>query len=285
MKKIISILLSIIILSSICCVSVSAADTLSPKKDLLILCDVVYYEFLTVVGGCIPFDRMDEELWDAFEYADNIFYDKNATDEDYIEARERLISAIYNLNVYTDYIQEAYELSLQEQNYNNWYSEEDWSNFVEKRVALGEALETDDPTIATDAFYDLLYACNVMTNRYTLKGDINRDGEVNVADTTLLQKYLVGKVELTGAQKMLSGAYFYESPDVSAATTIQKYCAGLISEMPNNKVFLSDLKTHENEERITQRAFNFVICPRTYLTPYNSAANGYYDTEFMRYYY
>lgn len=61
-----------------------------------------------------------------------------------------------------------------------------------------------------------------MTNAYTLKGDVNKDGVVNVVDATLIQKYIAHEVEFTGAQKMLTNVAKYESDiSVIAATDLQ----------------------------------------------------------------
>lgn len=93
---------------------------------------------------------------------------------------------------------------------------------------MKEALDTGLDSKITEAFYDLLYCYDVMTNRYKLRGDVNKDGEVNVIDATLVQKYLAGLENFTGAQRMLCCEYNYENFNISAATTIQKYSAGLI---------------------------------------------------------
>lgn len=67
-----------------------------------------------------------------------------------------------------------------------------------------------------------------MTNAYTLKGDVNKDGVVNVVDATLIQKYIAHEVEFTGAQKMLTNVAKYESDiSVIAATDLQKFIVGL----------------------------------------------------------
>ena len=50
----------------------------------------------------------------------------------------------------------------------------------------------------------MMTSYNKMTNAYTVKGDVNGDGEVNIEDATLVQKYVVHIENLTGAQKMLT---------------------------------------------------------------------------------
>ena len=106
---------------------------------------------------------------------------------------------------------------------------------------------------------------NKMSNAYTLKGDLNKDGEVNVLDVTLLQKYLVGIENLTGAQKMLANAEEYENPSITEATLIQKYAVGEISEFTNYGHFVVDNKVVnyiDDENLVYERILNFNICPR-----------------------
>lgn len=283
MKKILAVFLATtMILSATFCTSVSASTTLTPENELDLL---TYYNemYFSTTGICKPFE-LGSDIEDVLGNAQQVLSDSNSTDEDYLLAYENLINADYNFNIDDFFAKEAYELALAEQNYNNWYSEEDWADFVSKRDALKTALDTKISENITETFYDMLYSYNVMTNRYTVKGDINKDGVVNVLDATLLQKYLVNRANLTGAQKMLTCAYNYEDFDISAVTTIQKYSVNLVSEMPNNKVFISDFETYESDERIMERAFNFIICPRTNDGMYE-LRNGFYDTQFLEEYY
>lgn len=284
MKKFISIfLITAMLFSTVSSLGVSATQELTPYRDLTTLRYYTNY-YLSSTGMCKPFYWYDTKIEDALKNINEVLRDKTSTDEDYLIAYNTLFSADYNLTIAPDFAEGAYNLALKEQNYNNWYSEEDWERFETTRASLGKALETQLPTKISEAFYDMLYSYNVMTNRYTLKGDINKDGVVNITDVTLIQKYLVGNAELTGAQKMLTSAYNYENIDINEATTIQKYSINLLSEMPNNKVFLSDFETYESDERITERAMNFIICPRTNDGIYN-LRNGYYDTQFLEEYY
>lgn len=64
-----------------------------------------------------------------------------------------------------------------------------------------------------------------------LYGDINLDGEVNVRDATLIQRYLVGLE--TFNEQQLENAMFLSGDEISVrnATQIQRYVAGLISSL------------------------------------------------------
>lgn len=61
---------------------------------------------------------------------------------------------------------------------------------------------------------------------YTFVGDINKDGTVNILDTTLLQKYLADKQTFTGGQLCVSAVNCdLNEISILCATEIQKYSA------------------------------------------------------------
>lgn len=112
--------------------------------------------------------------------------------------------------------------AVHENNYNNWYTEEQWNTFVEKRNNLLQALSVNHPNFEPEryasvkedeytlaqqkyiskCFYELLYIYNEMTCKDIILGDVNRDGVVNVEDVTDIQKYIVNKINFTGAQEL-----------------------------------------------------------------------------------
>ncbi len=162
--------------------------------------------------------------------------------------KDKLYSAAYNLHVDVAYAKTAYDNACKEQNYNNWYSDEQWNEFQYKLADLKTDLEpyiagTNDYDVwaITNAYNELLAVYNKMTNAYTLKGDVNKDGVVNVVDATLIQKYIAHEVEFTGAQKMLTNVAKYESGiSVIAATDLQKFIVGLNADFGNNHIFLDE---------------------------------------------
>ncbi|MEE1318658.1 MAG: dockerin type I repeat-containing protein, partial [Ruminococcus sp.] len=212
MKKFISTMLAVILIfSSISCINTSALTTSDEDENKKKIEDNLYYliqfnqEYFTILGECRPF--YSSSVYDLTCELENVVYDDSSTYNDLLNAYDKLLYADYNLIIEVRMAKWTYELSLKEQNYNNWYSDEDWATFVEKRDALKVALDTGLKSKISDAFYDLLYCYNVMTNRYTLKGDVNKDGAVNIIDVTLIQKYLAGEENFTGAQRMLCGDY------------------------------------------------------------------------------
>nr|WP_296168762.1 dockerin type I domain-containing protein [uncultured Ruminococcus sp.] len=142
-----------------------------------------------------------------------------------------------------NYAENTCYIAVHEKNYNNWYTEGQWNTFVEKRNNLLQALSVnhpnfepekygsvkeDDYTLAQQkyidkCFFELIYIYNEMTCKDIVMGDVNRDGTVDVADVTLMQKYIAGETEFTDAQK-LRARVNYDSYSVSIkdVTTVQK---------------------------------------------------------------
>lgn len=263
MKKIISVILSAAMLSSVFCMNVSAAEDSVTKEKLAYLLNAYNINFSIwgkpIIQGCIE---------DVFVNAQKVYEDSNATDSDYNEALIELKNnALNEIYINYGYAEATYELASKEQNYNNWYSEDDWAEFQNKLSLLKTELDKGNG-LSLELSYahrSLMGIYNKMTNSHTLRGDVNGDGTVNVEDATLIQKYLVGLENLTGAQKMLANAENYENPTVTEATMIQKYSVGIIDELPNYGHFLVDEGLDFIDENIVyERTLNFNICPRKY---------------------
>lgn len=269
MKKIISLILIVCMLVTSACFAVSAANEDSlEKQKLKYLIDLVdgYY---SIWGEPVTFTP----LMKSYSDAKTALADENSTDYDYYYARKNLFDDHLNMYVVEGFAEETYKKAREEKNYNNWYTDEQWANFQSKLDDLGKALETHDSYYSKDltvAYMAMMKAYNEMTNAYTLKGDLDRSGEVDVKDATLLMKYLARLEDLTGAQKMLSGSAKYEDLTITDATRIQKYIARLIDEMPNNSVFIEDKEEYAASAGaidpgiIMERTANFNICPRVY---------------------
>lgn len=264
MKKVLSVLLTVAMLASALCINAYAAETSITKEKLFKLIDS--YEWYGSLWGT---PSVQYQYLDVLITATDVYNDENSTEADYQEALDMLKNA--NLNdmlVHYDYAEATYELASKEKNYNNWYSEEDWAEFQNKLSDLKAVLDASERRVEspelTSAFRSLLDIYNKMTNEYTLKGDLNKDGEVNVSDVTLLQKYLVGSENLTGAQKMLANAEEYENPSIIEATLIQKYAAGEISQFDDyDNFFIEDeYVNYLDENMVYERTLNFNICPR-----------------------
>lgn len=300
MKKILAIIISAAMLMSAVCINTSAAETSKEKEELGELLDCIDWEIHGYWGRVSLYRPTCMYILDT---AKEIYNNEESTNSNYRAICDILFYSCENEYIIPEFAEETYKMALNEQNYNNWYSDEDWTEFQNRISDLGEALDfyyaEGKPFYSselTNAFHAVIKIYNEMTNEYTLKGDINGDGTVSVSDATLLQKYLAGTAELTGAQKMLANARKYENPTIAEATVIQKYCSDLIDEMPNNNVFISEndiyYTTSDSGEKqcymdmdlLKERTINFNICPRTiYSGPY--IPNNYTEIEYISGYY
>ena len=289
MKKILAILLSATLLCSAFCINASAAETSIEKERLNCLIQNwhIYNQLLgrsEVYSG-----NIEPEYTNAIELYNN----PDSTDAECKHAGDVLLYDFLNFDVVSDFARKTYDIAVNEQNYNNWYTDEQWNDFQNKLSDLGKILDTVDSGIMfskqiTTKFEALLKTYNEMTNAYTVKGDLNKDGTVNVLDVTLLQKYLANSANLTGAQKMLAGATKYENPSITDVTTIQKYSVGQLDEMPNNNVFIADSGyTFMDTDLLMSKTINFTICPRTLPSIYMYAplSNNYSGVNFLVPYY
>lgn len=231
-------------------------------------------------------DWQSEAILGAYD----VYVDDNLTDDEYKSAKDKMYLALNNFEIPFEFASYAYEKGLEEKNYNNWYSDEHWADFQDKLKKLGKALETYgtsgksyDSNI-TVVYNDMVDAYNKMTNAYTIKGDINKDGKVNIQDVTEVQKYVVGIGHLTGAQKMLTNSLRYENLTISDATNLLKYVVGLKTEFENNSVFVNEqynIDYYDNS--IRWHAFcNFNIFPRSSGGP--RVDNDYTDFATTAYY-
>lgn len=315
MKRIISILLaSVIMLASVACLNVSAFET---DRS----CAVTYYDFSLLADQCnsywygLGFERpfggsSVSRMYGLVDRANSI------TNGEYIATDEEIQTLYYdlwdqanNITVAVDYAYLSYEKACKEENFGNFYSEEDWNSFVQKRESLKATMDTyydisrlenglikvsyigpedsgETAQIAvSDAFYAMLGQYNVMTNKYTVIGDVDKDGDVNVKDVTLIQKYLAKLEDLTGAQIMLAGSkkYNYESLTVEQATEIQKKIARLSDAELGDGMFIPKDGCFESYERRMERTFNYIICPRAYNFPegIGNIGTGFYDTQYL----
>ncbi len=186
---------------------------------------------------------------DTYNAAYNLYnQDELATAEEYKNMKDKLYDVSYNLHIDVAYAKDAYDNACKEQNYNNWYSDDEWNEFQSKLADLKTALEpyvagTRDYDVLpiTNAYNELIAVYNKMTNAYTVKGDVNKDGVFDIKDVTLVQKYITHEVEFTGAQKMLTNEKKYESGiNVITATNLQKTIVGLNDGFENNYIFLDE---------------------------------------------
>lgn len=166
--------------------------------------------------------------------------------------------------------------AVNEKNDNNWYSDEVWNTFVEKREKLFNALSVNNPNFElkeygegildkdytikqqkyiSECFYELLEVFNTMTCQNIVLGDVNGDGVVSVVDATLVQKYIIGEVDFNCAQKLRARVNWNAFPiTVKESTTIQKYIVGYTD------VYFYTGGIVENESDFATSLDNWEIC-------------------------
>ncbi len=241
MKKIISIILVLIM---ICCTipftafAAEETDIKSLRKELEMLAYKAY-GCINYVGDVMPHAHSSyERLQNGLDFAIDVLYDEESTVEKYNEAIDLLTYAFNNPTLETYYVKYNYVLSTFEHNENGFYYEDDWNDFSEKRDALRDSFKTNDEEAISKAFFALHKSFVNMTSKYTLTGDVNNDGKVNIDDATLVQKYLAGQENLTELQKELVMSYdnyIYDGldipkPNIDCVTGLQKCVAGLTKQ-------------------------------------------------------
>lgn len=244
MKRFISIILAMML---ICCAvpfTAYAADdnTYTSKRDELdaLYRDVMYS--IEIVGYPDPYSENSlNMLFNAISSADKLLNDNSdsISDVEYQLCIDMLNFAYNNLCIDVFYAKETYVLSLNEHNETGFYDEYDWNDFCAKRDNLRDSFKTDNEYVITYAFFELVDSFMNMTSKYTLPGDVNNDGKVNIDDATLIQKYLANMDELTELQKglaSLNGSCFIEVPNVNidTVTKLQKCMAGMIEPSTKN---------------------------------------------------
>lgn len=194
--------------------------------------------YTTEMGGCS--DRI-------LDYGNSLVYDTgdlsqfNSINSDYA----RLLTLLENPIINPQFAAYTCYLAFKENNYNNWYQDTDWQQFVEYRNALyttltnvkNDYLHIDVNTLTyiqkkqiTSDFFNLLELYDKMTLDNALLGDLDGDGHVTVFDVTVMQRSLVQMTELTEGQKLRSttntcAAKNGPDYDITSATILQKYLA------------------------------------------------------------
>ncbi len=146
----------------------------------------------------------------AYQIAESVIADISATNDDYLNAINKLSSAMDNICIDEYFAKQTYVLSLEENNENGFYDEAKWSDFTAKRDELRDSFKTNDEKTISDAYLALYNSFTDMTSGY-LSGDVNNDGTVNVDDVTLIQKYLADITTFTGVQVELAACYCTEN--------------------------------------------------------------------------
>lgn len=313
MKKVLTILLSAAMMTSSVCFGASAADTSNPKERLKLLIDFLD-DRNQLYGGT---EAYGYSINSFLSNAKEVYFDEASTDEDYSEVYSEMISSVYSANIDPEYARQALENIEQEQNYNNWYSPEDWELLQTKISAMRSAADdysetqnyrapdkiTGEPTLLTRyiysdeqskaltyAFHDLLQTVNTVAEKDFVKGDVDGDGSVTVGDSTMVQLYLADLCELTIPQRMRAEVKYrsfdkndIENPTVDAATEIQLCLAELTDGFDNIGLLSEEIESHETPEFIKSHLMNYFFCPCT--REGIALGNTYYLSSFIQPFY
>lgn len=238
MKKFISVILFTIAIIYCTVPFVAYAEEnvseISKRDELNELYDEVLHS-IDIVGYPTKYsDNSRNMLYNAISFADELLNKEPdyVSDTEYQNCLDMLSFAYNNLCIDVFYAKETYVLSLNEHNENNFYDENDWNKFSEKRDALRDSFKTNNEYVISYTFFELIDSFVNMTSKYTLSGDVNNDGIVNIDDATLVQKYIANSENLTEVQKVLAslnGGCFTVVPalNIDTVTELQMYFADL----------------------------------------------------------
>lgn len=245
-KRIITIVLSALLIISLGFSTVSAVVT-NAKQNLSNALDS-YHAYISIVGR--PFSTSEASnirLNDAYNAAKEAFHSKTATDEEMQEKADNLLYALDNMYIDPKWAQETYALCIEEPNKNGIYSDELWQNFKSELEKLNEALISGDEKYINDEYYKVIDIYNKMCFSYSAIGDVDGNGVVNVADVTLIQKYLSGNETLCGVQLYAASVSCRcNEISVDSATSLQKH--------------LSDDNYSINTDNVSN-GYNLIITP------------------------
>ena len=137
-------------------------------------------------------------------------------------------------------------------NYNNWYDESDWQQFISYRDKLYTVLTAIDEDYLniestfltyeqkksiTTAFFDLLELYDKMTLDDAVLGDVDGDGQVSILDVTDIQRNLAEMKEFTQCQKLRATINVNASKNgvdyaIDSCTFLQRHLVGMDSYLP-----------------------------------------------------
>lgn len=187
----------------------------------------VFYEYYHLIGA-VQFYSEDSyvRLQMAYSNANNVLDDENSTDNDYLLAYNDLVNTEEKMYVAPKWAQEEYDLCIAETNEDHWYSEDVWNNYITELSAFKSALNSENEEIIDEYYFKLQSIYNDMCTNYTLIGDIDKSGEVDIKDVSLLQMYLAGRKTFTGGQIYVSSVNCYaDNITIKCATDLQLYLA------------------------------------------------------------
>lgn len=179
-----------------------------------------------------------DESWqvfiDAWEYAESVNDKPSPTDEEYLDAAQRLQYAVLHLKPYSykgalwDYLIPIMDLNIS-QNFQK-YSSRSYQAFDNAfQLAYGYAVQDKILQKDVDSAIVALYQA---VEDIVLLGDVNGDEAVSVADVLEIQKSLAGASSLNVTQTEAADVDASGAVSVADAVCVQKYIAGMMDHFP-----------------------------------------------------
>lgn len=232
------------------------------KQQIKSMMDVAqWYTTNDSIGNPVapPYDEaytkeMGEISDQIMEYGNSLLYDMgdlsqfNIVNSNYA----RLLNLLEHPLINARFAAYSCYLSYKDNNYNNWYNETDWQQFVSYRDTLyneltkikkdylnieGTFLTYEQKRSITTAFFNLLELYDKMTLDNALLGDVNGDGKVSISDATEMQRNLAKMTKFTQGQKLRASTQANASQngpdyDISSVTTLQRHLVGQDRYLP-----------------------------------------------------
>lgn len=211
MKKILSFLLTFVMLLSLCSVTAFATDEslLDAKcklNNLIEDIEDVYIERSAMVPPTYPNYSVESEerLINAVEKTSSEM-DSYTSVEEVNEAADLLNSCVEQLDFHEDELKFMLDLMKADYEDKTYYDAETSAEIKEIYETAKAAYESKDPKAMNKSYIALRNELDKLCLAVTVVGDVNNDGEFSIQDVTLIQKYLADSVQLTSAQRFAGG--------------------------------------------------------------------------------
>lgn len=208
-------------------------DQLRPQS-YFDLADVVQHaaDILYIPGGPEWSDESRTRLSNQYEYAKGVLDNQDSTDQDYIDAKEKLEYAIEHLEPFNDktalwdlikWVRSSGLLDSPEK-----YTAGTYQAFLE---AYNNASMLEMPTgIPQEKLDEAVEQLNIAIDGLWLMGDVNNDKEITIMDVLEIQKHLAGVIILPPDALEAADTDRSGGMGVNDCLMIQKYIAKMIED-------------------------------------------------------
>lgn len=205
MKKMLSFLLTFVMLLSLCGVTAFATDeslfdAKCELKNLIEDIEDVYIERSAMVPPTYPNYSVESEerLINAIKKTCSEM-DSYTSVEEVNEAADLLNSCVEQLDFHEDELKFMLDLMKADYEDKTYYDAETSAEIKEIYETAQAAYESKEPKAMNKSYIALRNELDKLCLAVTVVGDVNNDGEFSIQDVTLIQKYLADSVQLTSA--------------------------------------------------------------------------------------